>query len=340
MKPLLSRLQFCGLSTNARLLVGISGGRDSVALVHLLLAAGYRRLVLCHVNHRLRGRASGADERFVKRLAARLELPCHTTAVDVAALARTRGESVETAARHASYAFFAQIARKTRSPVLLLGHHADDLVETFLFNLFRGSGTRGLGNMSADSTRPVYPVLNPGPRSKPVLLRIVRPLLGIWREEIDSYVAEHRLPYREDESNAALHHTRNRIRHELLPLAKAIFGRDVAKNLWRTAEILRGEEVWMQALAASAEGDIIKDDSVSNGPPRLRAALLAAQPVALQRRILLGWLRRAGIPDVGYREVELVRSLLSLQQPAKVNLPGCWHARRRAGELFLERASR
>ena len=336
MKPLLSRLQLCGLSPDTRLLVGISGGRDSVALVHLLLAAGFRRLLLCHVNHRLRGRASGADERFVKRLAEKWQLTCHTTAVDVLALARKRGESVETAARHVRYAFFAQVARKMRTPVLLLGHHADDLVETFLFNLFRGSGPPGLGGMSADSTRLVYPVLEPGPRSRPVALRIVRPLLGIWRGEIDAYVAEHRLPYREDESNAALHHTRNRIRHELLPLARTIFGHDVAKTLWRTAEILRGEETWMRTLSEAAAKDIIKDDLI--GIPRLRVTPLSAQPVALRRRIVLGWLRQAGIPDVGFREVELVLSLLSMRQPARVNLPGDWHARRRAGEIFLEKA--
>lgn len=347
MNSLLSKLQLCGLPTTTRLLIGISGGRDSVALVHLLLAAGYRRLLLCHVNHRLRGRAATADERFVRRLAEKLGLPCHVGAFDVGALAKERGESVETAARHVRYAFFAQVARKTRTSVLVLGHHANDQVETLLFNLFRGSGLQGLGGMGVDSTRLVYPSLTPSGRSKPVSLRILRPLLGIWREEIDAYVAELRLAYREDESNASLHHTRNRIRHEMLPLARQIFGRDVAKNLLRTASILRDEDALLQDLARAAAGQIFckklpitKDDSIGDNHPcnRLCIVSLINYSPAIQRRVIRSWLYDSKIPDIGHREVELVRSLLEMKH-ARVNLPGNWHARRRAGELFLEKGS-
>ena len=134
-----------GVPFNRRLLVGISGGIDSTALLHALVAGGRRRkLTLLHLNHTLRGSASTADAAFVKRLASRLGLPLMTARADVAALAREQKLSIETAARQARYSFFAKAARQTRCHTLILAHHADDQAETFLFNLLRGGGS-GLG---------------------------------------------------------------------------------------------------------------------------------------------------------------------------------------------------
>ncbi len=297
----------------ARALVAVSGGVDSVVLLHALLAVGMRKLIVCHFNHRLRGRASAADARFVQALAARLGLECETGAADVTALAKAEGRSLETAAREARYRFFAETARRRRCRTLFLAHHADDQVETFLFNLFRGAGRAGLGGMAPESLRSVA-----GTR-----LRLVRPLLGIWRSEIEAYAAARRLRHREDASNRSLIPTRNRIRHELLPLLERLFGRDVRGAVWRTAEITRAEEAWLAALAGEGEGET------------LSVVELRAQPVAQQRRRILAWLRSHGVPELGFAEVEAVRSLLEGER-AKVNLPGGSHARRRAKQLFLE----
>ena len=157
-----------------------------------------------------------------------------------------------------------------------------------------------------------------------IALEISRPLLGVWREEIDAYVRVHRLKFREDASNADLHPTRNRLRHELLPAIERTLGREVRAAVWRTAEILR------------ADDELLVELGRANEPGADPSALaLRAQPLALQRRLLHAWLRAKGVPGVGYEHVEAVRALLA-GRGAKCNLPGGWHARRRDQRLFLE----
>ncbi len=292
------------------MLVGVSGGRDSVALLHWLRAQDNERLVVCHVDHALRAE-SDEDARFVEKLAHEWGCEFVGHRVDVRALAKRRKLSLETAAREARYAFFATVASEREVPRLLLGHHADDQVETFLFNLLRGAGPGGLGGMSAVSERADG-------------LQIIRPLLGVWREEIDAYITAHALPFREDASNADPAHTRNRIRHAALPALAAALGRDVRTALWRAAEILRAED----ALLSTAP-------ELGTPPAELEVATLRALPLALQRRLIHAWLLRGGVGGVGFSEVE---SVLRLLEPriAKVNLPGARHARRKARRIFLE----
>ena len=160
-------------------------------------------------------------------------------------------------------------------------------------------------------------------------LRIVRPLLGVWRAEIDAYLAARGLEWREDATNAdPAYATRNVLRHEALPLLERVMGRDVRRALWRTADILGAEEAWLAALLAE-EGALAWEPPVKS---------LAAQPLARQRRLLRAWLAARGVASVGYKEVERVRALLDVAAdgPAKVNLPGGRHARRRGGKLFVE----
>src|SRR6266446_3665249 len=185
-----STAALAGLPNDRRYLIGVSGGRDSVALLHWLLAHGYRKLIVCHFEHGLRGRAGKADARFVEQLAQSYALPFEGGAAEVPALAREAAQSIETAARNERLAFFTRIARRRRCLTIFLAHHADDQVETFLLNLFRGAGGRGLGAMR--------------PRSSYGALQIVRPLLGVWGSEIDHYLEEHRLKFREDATNEEL----------------------------------------------------------------------------------------------------------------------------------------
>ena len=298
---------------DARCLLGVSGGRDSVALLHLLRDAGFEKLIVCHLDHGLRAE-SAEEARFVRALAKRLGLKAMVAREDVAARAKRARQSVETAARAARYEFFAGVAQKQKCPRLFLAHQADDQVETFLFNLFRGSAAAGLAAMRPLTTRTVGGVT----------LEIARPLLGTWREEIDAYIAAHALAFCEDASNADLRHTRNRLRHEIIPGIERAWGRDIRHAVWRAAEILRAEDDFLTSLPALREL-----------PETLDASALRDQPVALQRRILYAWLKARGVSDVGFDEVEAVRSLLTNRR-AKVNLPGGWHARRRAKRIFLE----
>lgn len=316
-----------GLSRGARYLIGVSGGRDSTALLHALTADGFDSLIVCHLNHGLRGAAGAGDARFVAALAKRLGLEAVIEKTDVAQMAAKRGQSIETAARAARYEFFARVARVRRCHSLFLAHHADDQVETFLFNLFRGAGRAGLGGISPDCERLVFPTTGKTRHCAGVRLRLLRPMLGVWRREIDGYIAAHGLRYREDASNLSLEHTRNRIRHDLLPVVETVFGRDVCPAVWRAAEILRAEDEWLEGLA-------LAEPARELAVPELRS-----QPLAQQRRRILDWLRRQGVPNAGFEEVEAVRSLIHGER-AKVNLPGNWHARRREKRLFLERETR
>src|SRR4029453_17902678 len=229
---------------DARYLVGVSGGRDSVVLLHWLTDLGYKRLIVCHLNHQLRGRVSQADGRFVEKLAAKCHVDCELGSANVLTLAKKKKVSIETAAREARYSFFASAANKRRCHTIFIAHHADDLVETFLINLFRGAGTTGLSGMREISMR----------RISDVDLTIVRPLLGVWREEIDVYVNDHRLKFREDASNKNLAPLRNRIRRAVIPYLEKTLGRNIRQNIWRTAVIAAEEENWIEGQLPNAMG--------------------------------------------------------------------------------------
>jgi tRNA(Ile)-lysidine synthase len=323
---------------DAPYLIGVSGGRDSVALLHWLISLGYERLIVCHLNHRLRGRSGGADARFVNRLVERyneqaLGLPrtrggkrsprpktdggiaFELGSANIRALGKQQKMSIEAAAREARYAFFAETARRRNCRTIFVAHHADDLVETFLINLFRGAGNAGLSAMREISTR----------RIDGIDLTIARPFLCVWRKEIDDYVDEHRLRFREDATNKNLNPLRNRIRHRIVPYLEKTVGRSIRQNIWRTAIIAADEEKWIDSeLRDSTHAD-------------LSVVKLRALPIALQRRAILKWLRAQNVSDVGFDAIERVRSLADRDtRIAKVNLPGNRHARRRAGKIFIE----
>lgn len=302
---------------NRRYLVGVSGGRDSVALLHWLKTSGYDNVIVCHLNHQLRGRSAAADARFVEKLATKYDVDFELGCADVRALAAKGKKSLETAARDARYSFFARIAKRRRCHTIFLGHHADDLVETFLLNLFRGAGTTGLSAMREISTRQI----------DDADLTVVRPLLGVWRTEIDKYVREQGLKFREDASNRDLTPLRNRIRGRVIPYLEKTIRRNIRQSIWRTATIMAEEENFFETLL----------------PDKLSAlTALTVEPLrkmasALQRRMLHKWLRAGDVPDLTFDLVERVRGLLDLTKGvAKTNLPGNRHARRRAGKIFME----
>jgi tRNA(Ile)-lysidine synthase len=299
----------------ARYLIGVSGGRDSVALLHWLVNLGYERLIVGHLNHQLRGRSSLADARFVEKIALKYHARFELESANIRALATKQKMSIETAAREARYKFFAETARRRKCETIFLAHHADDLVETFLINLFRGAGTTGLSGMREISTR----------RIDDVDLAIVRPFLGVWRKEIDIYVREHRIKFREDASNKNLNPLRNRIRHRIIPYLEKILGRNIRPAIWRAAAIAGEEEDWIEKqLPDSTDA-------------QFSVARLRALPVALQRRAILKWLRAQKISEISFDVIERVRSLADHDDAtAKVNLPQDRHARRRAGSIFVE----
>ena len=291
-------------------LVGVSGGVDSRVLLQILLDAGFTNLVICHLDHRLRGSDSERENRLIRRLATRLKL----TLVQEQVQGWPPKLSLETAARQARQEFFARAAKRFGASHIFLGHHADDQVETFLFNILRGVGSLGQAAMrtetriSADGTD----------------LIVARPLLHVWKQEIRDYAKKRRLTFSEDVTNAENKFTRNRIRNRLVPEIERVLGRPFKSNLLRLCEIAGDEaELLRQLTPTWWELD------------ELPVRDLRTVPVAFQRRVIHQWLTREQIDDVSFEDVEQIRSMLSHQEIAKVNLSAGNSCRRRANKLFI-----
>jgi tRNA(Ile)-lysidine synthase len=301
-----------------RLLVAVSGGADSVALLHLLVEGGWRELVVCHLDHDLRGRASVGDARFVARLAASLGLEAEMGRAAVVMAALRDRVSVEVAARAARRSFFAACAGRHGCRRVVLGHHADDQAETVLLNLLRGSA--GLAGMAAVS----------GHRVDGRRLLFLRPLLGVRRSALREWLAERGLGFREDASNAAPVTPRNRLRHEALPLLAGIVGRDPVPAL------LRATRIAAETRAALAE--LRPALHVEDPQGRLHLGPLRALPAALQESILHDWLGRHGVAGLSAKLLAAARAVAEPGGAPALVLPGGRRLRRRGGRLFLEAA--
>lgn len=316
------QLDLTNFSPTRRYLVGVSGGRDSVALLHHLHALGFAKLIVCHVNHRLRGRASTTDAAFVRRLAQRLGFECESASIDVRRLARDTRTSIETAARNARHEFFAEVAREHRCPRVILAHHADDQAETVLMRILRGTSISGLVGMKRETTLRVG-------RST---LTLLRPLLHVRRTEIDAYIALHRITFREDATNADPTPSRNHVRKLLLPQLSAAIGRDVAPMLTRIATTAARDDALLQSLTQDLveRASLIAPDGSLVLAPELRSA-----HVALQHRVLHHWLKSQAVPDLDHDLLSAAVSLITNLEPARLNLPQGLQLRRKAGRLRI-----
>lgn len=223
----------------AKVIVGVSGGADSVALLHILHRLGHD-ITAAHLNHSIRGAEADADEQFVENICATLDVECITQKTDVPAFAKEKGVSLEMAARQARHEFFQTLEKP---PVrVALAHHADDQLETFFLRAARGSGSAGLGGMKS------FQCLEH--------LMLIRPMLGIRRSEIFQWLETEGFEWREDASNADENIPRNLVRHQILPMLGKINER-AAENILRTMEILRAEEE-MQTVRTAARDRLIE----------------------------------------------------------------------------------
>jgi tRNA(Ile)-lysidine synthetase-like protein len=285
------------------LLVAVSGGVDSITLLHALVATGRRPIVL-HFDHGWR-KESAADANFVHDMARR-----HHLKYFVGKMRASANGPREADARAARYAFFAEVAKKLKIPDLVVAHTADDQVETFLLQLLRGAGSSARG-------------MDPVAQRDGLVLH--RPWLGLWKQDIIAYARRNKLDWRDDATNADTKYRRNRIRHRVLPYLQKQFGKQVADNLLRAAEIARAESEWLDAFCAKFANE-----------RELSVKTLRAVPLAQQRRTLLRWLQARGVKDISFADIEATRGLLENKEPAKINLSAGKFARRRAGKIFVE----
>lgn len=295
-----------------RICVAISGGADSAAL--LLALHGTNRqpkealgvvLTAVHVHHNLRGEEADADAAFVAELCKKLEVPLHLLNVDVPAHIEQTGETLEEAARNLRYTAFHELMSTGQTDAIVTAHTLDDQAETVLMKLLRGAWTDGLSA--------IHPVIT---LAKPLTGRIIRPLLGVRREQIERYLREQKQPWREDSSNADTHHTRNRVRHELMPTLRT-YNPNLDQALGNMAELAREEEACWQAELARLLPQILLPGkpvrgggrAVGTAPGESSLAIeierLRAFDPALRRRVL-----RAAARQLGAR--------LSFEETAKV----------------------
>jgi tRNA(Ile)-lysidine synthase len=308
-----------------RVLVAVSGGSDSVALLTLLHEAAPRlgvTLHVAHLNHGWRGRAAERDAAFVERLARRLGVPCTIGQAEPdAAPARTPGErrqsSREARARAARLAFLRSTATAAGAGRIALGHTVDDQAESFLLRLLRGSGARGLSG-----TWPVVDGL------------FIRPLLGLHRRDLRAWLTARGERWREDATNRDLTFARNRVRRRLIPFLEREFSPAAVTLIARAADLLRAEE---SLLSTMAEGTY--DWVARKGPDgvALQAESLASLPLPFRRRLVRLAIRdaRGHLRGIGARHVEAVLTLTHGPGAAALDLPGGLRATRRGGALLF-----
>ena len=242
-----------GLEKGDKVLVAVSGGPDSVALLYALLEIKDEfnlRLYVAHLNHKLRGKESDADQKFVKKLASELDLKFFTKSIDVKREAKKKKLSLEEAARLVRYRYLENLADRIKADKIAMGHQADDQAETFLMRLVRGAGGAGLSGI-------------PPKRGK-----IIRPLIEIKREEIEKFLKQKGLSYRTDSSNLLPNYFRNKIRLVLLPQIKKKFNPKIVDILNRASNIIslqqeyvekKCEEILCLVCKSKKKGKIVLD---------------------------------------------------------------------------------
>ncbi len=259
------------LQRGDRVLVGVSGGADSVALLHLLAGLKEARRIwlgVVHVDHQLRPDSS-EDAAFVQQLAERFEVPAVVIRRNVRAEVARRKLSLEDGARQVRYEAFQEAARMHSATRLALAHTADDQAETVLMRLLRGSGLTGL--CAIPMTRPFGEAT------------IIRPLLGIWRSDLLAYLTHHRLAFRQDATNADPRFVRNRIRRDLLPLLERTYNPRIKPLLSQLAEQCRTDLEFLQHAAQRHWKRLVKRQ---NGHLEIRVEGFVKQPPAIQRHLI------------------------------------------------------
>lgn len=304
------------LRSGRPVLAGISGGRDSMALLSLLSQMPGCHLIACHVNHGLRPEAE-EEAQFVCRYAACLGVPCVRERADVRGMARTRGISIEEAARDARQALFLKWAAGYPGAFVALAHHRNDQQETALLHLCRGaSGIHGMSPVSTWANG----------------LTVVRPLLDFSRKDITAYLEHRHIPWREDSSNQSTEYTRNALRHEVIPKLDTLFQRDTSLSFSRACRI---ENQIRTALSQAL-------DSMNLADPQGRLFLPKVNqlPAELRQCAVHDYLRRQHIPDLTEDAVLRVMSILDTDGPSRTSLPGGKLAVRKEKRLMVTDAPR
>lgn len=316
----------CPARPDDTVLLAVSGGPDSIALLHLMLEVRDTlgvNLEVAHLDHGLRGDEGRRDARFVADLCAGQGLTLHNRRVDLPGILEDEGGSVEAVARRERYAFLNEARAVAGARWIATGHTADDQAETFLMNLMRGSGPRGLGGMLATG---------PGP--------VCRPLLGCWREDVMEYLEANEIPFCEDSSNQDLSLTRNRVRHSLVPLLEEEFGTSVIRTLARGSRFMNEVDSYLSLEADRILGEVAIEDDAELDEIRLDVDALLGHPAVMERSVLRAALEElvGGLEGIHLGHIDALLELAGRREGSgQIDLPQGLTARREYEHLVLSR---
>jgi tRNA(Ile)-lysidine synthase len=317
------------ISPEELVVVGVSGGADSVCLLHVLSKCRKRlgvKLHVAHLNHLLRGAESEADAKYVSNLADSLGVPITIDKQDVAAYRTERNCSIEEAARELRYAFLGRVAKEAGANRIAIGHTRDDHVETILMHILRGTGINGLCGLAPcspiayDRQEMSLPTETASiAKGQQGNILVIRPLLNITREETAIYCQEHQLDPRIDSSNLSLSFFRNRLRLQLLPLLRQ-YNPSLDQALLRLADIAQEHNAFIEQQASELWDEMARQE---NNSIYLDKKQLASLPIALQRQLLRAAMTKlvGDVRDIEAIHIEAARSLLSKPVSKRISLP-------------------
>lgn len=294
------------IDSGDRVLIGVSGGADSVALLHMLNRLKSEleiELSVAHINHGLRGRAADSDAAYVENLCRQWDIPFFLKEVDIRELSKSWRISEEEAGRRVRFGFFDEVLSKIGGDKIALGHHRDDQIETILHNIIRGTGMEGL--------RGIKPIRDG---------KIIRPLLEIDRLSIEKYLEDQKISYRHDETNYQAIYTRNKIRLELIPYMEKAFNPKLKDSIVRMADILGEEDDFLTEYTH----DLIKKNvNKEVNKVIIPIDFFKSCHVAIRRRIVrvcIEYLSR-DMADIGQSHIDGILDICNLGPGSAIDLP-------------------
>lgn len=318
------------LAREDAVVVGVSGGPDSMALLHLLVGFNQQldwdlKIHVAHLNHKLRGDEAEKDAAFVQAASDSLSLPCTIETFDVAEAAKTESMGVEEVSRRQRHAFFERVCLRIGSRIVAVGHHADDNAETILYRIFRGTGLRGL--VGIPRVRPL------SPNSE---TRLIRPLLRMSRKTLRAYLADAGMAFREDRTNASNEPTRNRIRNIILPQIEAEVNPQVRDALTRLGEQAHWVEEYLRETVERTFQSLIV--SRTDQEVVLNADALARKSRIVQTELVRLAYRSFGLGEQNLSFAHMVSALELIADPTsgrQLKLPGGMTIEKRYHQLLF-----
>ncbi len=310
--------KFSLISSTEGLVVGVSGGPDSVFLINILKELGFKKLLIAHLNHKLRGEDADMDEVFVRHLAQKLKVPLYVGREDVKSFCKEKGYSIEEGARIKRFEFLRRVKEKEKMDKIVLGHNLDDQVETVTMNFIRGSGLTGISGISPESND------------------IIHPIISIKRDEIVEYLKEKGITFRIDRTNLSIEYLRNKLRNYLIPIIEKEFNKNFKEKVFSLAEIVRCDDGYLDKITEKATKKMVrfnKDFVCIKIPP------FESVHLSIKRRIIRKVIEYFGIDlrEISLKNIDEAISIFRKRTGKRIELPGGIDAIKEYGEVVFEK---